>query len=104
MEGKEFYRGMARLALAETLNPNICLECGGCGKEVTTEGKLANCKPCRGSGKSTHSDRSRSRMLDMSWETFREQWIYRYRRIQGIADTWESIALSSIHRKIKETA
>lgn len=104
MEGKELYRRMGQLALAESINPNICLECGGCGKEITKEGKLSNCKPCRGSGKSTHSDRSRSRLLDMPWELFRDSWKERYRRVQGIADAWESMALSSVHRKVAETA
>lgn len=104
MEGKELYRGMSKLALSENINPNICLECGGCGQEITPEGKLSNCKPCRGSGKSTHSDRSRSRLLDMPREEFRDYWSDRYRRVQGIADSWESLALSSIHRKVKDTA
>lgn len=98
----ELYRKMGQLALAENISPNICLECGGCGKEITPQGKLENCKPCRGSGKSNHSDRSRARLLGMPWETFRESWVDRYRRIQGIADAWESLALSAMHRKITE--
>lgn len=104
MVGKEFYRNMGKLALTELINPCICIECGGCGKEITQEGKLEDCKPCRGSGKSSHSDRSRARILDMPWETFRQEWIDRYKKIQGIADIWESMALSAMSRKLKETA
>lgn len=104
MNGKEFYRNLGRLALSENINPNICLECGGCGKEITEEGKLQDCRPCRGSGKSHHSDRSRARLLGMPWETFRNPWADKYKKIQGMADIWESIALSSISRKFQQTA
>jgi hypothetical protein len=100
-KGKEFYRNMGRLALAENISPNICLECGGCGQEITPEGKLEDCKPCRGSGRSQHSDRSRARILEMPWETFRQGWIDRYRQVQGMADMWESIGLSVIAKSLK---
>ena len=100
-KGKELYRNMGRLALAENISPNICLECGGCGMQVSQEGKLADCLPCRGSGRSRHSDRSRARMLGMPWETYRHQWTERYRRIQGMSDLWESIGLSVIAKRLK---
>lgn len=100
LKGREFYRNMGRLTLAENISPNICLECGGSGMEIKPDGKLDNCSPCRGSGRSQHSDRSRARILDMPWETYRQGWSERYRRVQGMADMWESIGLSVIARRI----
>lgn len=99
--GSEFYRNMGRLALAETISPNICLECGGTSIEITEEGKIEKCTPCRGTGKSRHSDRSRARLLNMPWETFRQGWTDRYRKVQGMADLWESIGLSVVAKRTK---
>lgn len=104
LRGQEFYRNMGRLALSENISPNICLECGGSGLEILPEGKLVDCKPCRGTGRSSHSDRSRARLLNMPWETFRQGWTDRYRKIQGMVDLWESIGLSVVARRIRQSA
>jgi hypothetical protein len=98
-KGQELYRNMGRMALAENIDPNICLECGGSATQITDEGKLEDCKPCRGTGKSHHSERSRARLLGMRWETFRHGWSERYRKVQGMVDLWESIGLSVISRR-----
>lgn len=103
LKGKEFYRNMGRLALAENINPNICLECGGSSIQITPAGKLEECSPCRGTGRSQHSDRSRARLLGMPWETYRHLWNERYRKIQGMVDLWESIGLSVIANRTKIT-
>lgn len=102
-KGKEFYRDMGRLALAENISPNICLECGGSSIQITPEGKLEECSPCRGTGRSHHSDRSRARILGMPWETYRQLWNERYRRVQGMVDLWESIGLSVVANRMKIT-
>ena len=101
LKGKEVYRNMGRLALAELIEPRICLECGGTGREITPEGKLGDCSPCRGSGRATHSDRSRARLLGFPWETFRQGWTDRYRQVQGIADTWESMGLGGMAKRLQ---
>ena len=100
MRGQEFYRNMSRLALAENISPNICMECGGSGIEII-EGKLEDCPPCRGSGKSNHSDRSRARMLGMPWPTYQHHWQDRYKRVQQSLDLWESIGLGAVSRRLE---
>lgn len=100
-KGKEFYRNMGRLALAENINPNICLECGGSGIEITSSGKLLDCGPCRGSGRSYHSDRSRARLMNMPQGTWREGWDERHKQILNLADQWEDIGLSGMKKRLK---
>jgi hypothetical protein len=100
-KGEELYRNMGRLALSESIDPNICLECGGSAIEITPEGRIEKCSPCRGTGKSHHSERSRARILGMAWETYRHVWNDRYRKIQGMVDLWESIGLSVVANRTK---
>lgn len=100
-KGKEFYRNMGRLALAENINPNICLECGGTKIEITSQGKLIDCSHCHGSGKANHSHRYRAKSMDMPWQTWNNTWQDRYRKIQGITDMWESIGLGGIAKRLK---
>ena len=101
-KGKEFYRNMGRIALSELIAPHICLECGGTAIEITSEGRLQDCIPCRGTGRSKHSDRSRARLIGMPWQTWSQGgWSDRYRQVQGIADTWESMGLGGMVKRLK---
>jgi hypothetical protein len=100
-KGKEFYRNMGRIALSELIEPRVCLECGGTAIQITPEGRLIDCVPCRGTGRSNHSDRSRSRLIGMPWETWRQGWNDRYKQVQGIADTWESMGLGGMVKRLK---
>ena len=100
MEGKEFFRNMGRLALSENIQPGICLECGGTGKAILND-LLADCPPCRGSGRSSHPEASRARMLDMPYMTWKNTWAERYRHIQGIADHWESVGLGGLQKRLQ---
>ena len=101
LKGKEFYRDMGRLALSESISSNICLECGGTGQEATEDGKIENCGPCRGSGRSAHSDRSRARLVGMSWSTWNHRWDDHYKQIQQIVNLWEEIGLSGMAKRLK---
>jgi hypothetical protein len=99
--GKEFYRNLGRLALSESISTNICLECGGTGHEATEDGKIENCGPCRGSGRSVHSDRSRARLMGMSWSTWNSRWDDHYKQVQQIVDDWQEIGLSGMAKRLK---
>ena len=99
MVGKEFFRNMGRLALSENIQPGICLECGGTGKQIA-DSKLIDCPPCRGSGKSSHPDSARARLLDMPYMSWKNTWAERYKHIQGIADSWESVGLGGLNKRL----
>lgn len=97
--GKEFYRNLARLVIAENISPFICLECGGSAIDIVN-GKVVQCSPCRGTGRSKHSDRSRARILGLSWEGYRDTWAERFDRIAGRLYMWESIGLGSVKKRL----
>lgn len=100
MEGKEFFRNIGRLALSENINPNICLECGGTGKAILND-LLSDCLPCRGSGRSSHPEAARARLIGMPYMSWKNTWADRYRHIQGIADAWESIGLGGVQKRLQ---
>ena len=100
-KGKEFYRNMGRMALSENISAKTCLDCAGTGKDLTLQGKVIDCLDCGGTGRKNASDRSRSRHLGMPWETWRQGWNDRYRQIQGVADTWESMGLGGMVKRLK---
>ena len=100
-KGREFYRNMGRMALSETISCKTCMGCGGTGKNLTPEGKVIDCTDCHGNGRKSPSDRSRARLMEMPWETWRQGWNERYRQIQGIADTWEGMGLGGMVKRLK---
>ena len=100
-KGREFYRNMGRIALAELIEPRICLHCAGTALFINQESKLVDCPECNGSGKARNTQRSRARLLGMPWQTWNNTWQDRYRQIQGVADTWESMGLGGIVKRLK---
>ena len=99
--GSEFLRNMGILALSESISTNICLECAGTGMEVSQEGKIVAHGPCRGSGRSIHSDRSRARLMGISWSTWNTSLDDRYRQILQICDLWQEIGLSGMAKRLR---
>ena len=100
-KGQSFYRNMGRMALSECISAKTCMDCGGTGKDLTTQGKVIDCEDCHGTGRRNASDRSRARYIGMPWETWRQGWNDRYRQIQDIADTWESMGLGGMVKRLK---
>jgi hypothetical protein len=99
LAGKEFYRDLARLAIAENIIPFICLECGGSAIDIH-DSKVVPCIPCRGTGRANHSDRSRARILGLSWEGYRDVWSERFNLIADRLNLWESIGLGSVKKRL----
>jgi hypothetical protein len=102
--GHEFRRNMGRMALAENIDPQICLDCGGVAQQVMTTGKINNCGPCRGLGRVKPTDSARARFMDMPRDTFRSPWGDIYRDVQSVADQWERIALGTLNKQLTQTS
>lgn len=102
LKGSEFYRNLGRLALAETISPNTCPWCGGRARALQGT-KIIVCDACDGFGRRRYSGRTRAEILGMPWETFRSPWASRYHRVQCLADSWESIALGGIAKRLRHT-
>src|SRR5713226_8019910 len=82
--GKEFYRKMARLAISENVNPQICPKCKGTNIRKLRGGKTTDCGPCDGTGHKFNSERERARFLGLSHMVFIYTWSERYKKVVAL--------------------
>jgi len=100
--GKEFLRGMGRMAICEGVFPYVCMTCRGTKSQILIEGKVESCPSCGGSGKRRPSYRERAEIMGFKHETWRINWDSRYKEIAGILDNWESEGIGKFKKMLPE--
>lgn len=105
--GEEFYRNLARLALAENIWPHTCVACGGVGHTTVKRrrlrgrkrkriGQVVVCEHCEGKGRKEPSGRQRAKLMEVPYTTWLRHWAGPYKEIQFRLDTIEAIGLGSL--------
>lgn len=110
--GKEFYRNMARMALAEAIWPHVCIACGGVGfitvkrrrlrgRKRKRVGQVIPCEHCQGKGRKLPTQRQRAKLMDIPFTSWLRHWAGPYREIQIALDRIETIGLGSLTNQLR---
>lgn len=100
--GGEMLRGMAKMAVAEIVDPRLCGVCKGRGSISPRGGAVRNCAICNGSGRVRISERERARNAGIDRNSWRRVWGERYEDhfISRLA-SWEIIAADHVRQKLR---
>ncbi len=95
---------LARQAIEEFLNPDVCPNCGGTGKVLARtvgEGVLeVTCDPCDGRGIKRQSLRRRARRFGISHQAWREQYDQVYQEFLFQLDQWRLEGMRYVKRQL----
>lgn len=100
LHGTQFLRRMAKMALAECLDPQHCAQCQGRG-ELIAENLKIQCQSCDGMGHKPKSDRQRAVRMNIARSTWSDTWSEPYRLVQIELDKWEDIFRRALHVRLK---
>jgi hypothetical protein len=98
-----FLWDMSCLVLAEAIDPQVCLTCGGRKQWQPERGPLVNCPACRGNGFRTMYEKDRAELLDIWEANWSTTWSHRYRDGQiNTVDVWEQYFQEGVRTRLKE--
>ncbi len=96
----DFLQEMGRMALSEHVSPRICMRCGGWQHDVEN-GKVIQCRSCRGTGRKKPSDSGRAYMMGVTRDIWRHNWSDKYHYIQALLDEWQSLGIGRATAKLR---
>lgn len=82
---KEWIFDMCCLALAESIDPHVCLWCKGRGS-AEIDSRVVMCDNCKGTGHKQPTDSDRARLMGALKSSWSDTWGKRYQEIQTLID------------------
>jgi hypothetical protein len=98
---KDFILDLCRLALFESIDPGICMHCGGWGSELNDNGKIDPCRMCKSSGRYKIMEIDRAISMQLTKQSWGTPWGPRYREIVTILDRWDELIGGAVHNRLK---
>jgi len=92
--------GLVRVALLEFTQP-VCRTCSGSGW-TTDKTEPTECKPCKGQGRKSISERERGRVIGIDRKSMSEKHKELTKEIMIIISTWEQRIFKNIREKMGE--
>ena len=96
----DFLRNLGRMALTEHISPRVCMRCGGWKHDIEN-GKVIQCRACRGTGRKKPSDSGRARLMGVTRDIWRRRWADKYYYIQALLDDWEGLGIGRATAKLR---
>jgi len=94
----DFLLDIARLIVAEAVDPHTCTWCDGRAEVRPENGAVIMCDACAGTGQRRIRDADRARLIGIAKSSWSETWSARYRDAQiETVDRWEDM----IHRALR---
>jgi len=103
IKGKEIFRALTRLAIAEVTDAKCCPTCGGRG-EVWRKGANVPmvCRTCNGIRRKEWTDAMRYRLLEIDRKAWERTWEIRYPAVMAVVRGFESRGLAALRNGLDE--
>lgn len=99
--GQELLRKMAKIAIAEVVDPALCKGCRGRGSIYPRGGLARACGACFGSGRGVLSASAKARAVGMDKSNWCRLWGARYLVFVTLARNWEQVIHAHVRDKMR---
>jgi len=99
--GREFLRGLSRMAVNEAVSPCKCSRCSGRGSIYPRGAAARVCNVCLGTGRGCVSGSARAKAAGVDKSNWSRVWGKRYELFLSRLDGWERVMLAHVQMRLK---